>query len=343
VNQARELADFYGRPFLEFVLPTLPEVPEAELVPDFRIHAGTKAPTLSWELRELQVWAEAKRINALDLFQTLGLEVPQFPAELFVSPQDDPEMAASNTRELIDFSIQDQFKLTRSKETELPEILRGRFEELGVLLLRLSRGRISELKIRGICLAEFPLPVVIFGNEAPTAQAFTLVHEMAHILLKVSGITGQRERVDLLSVEGWCDRFAAAFLMPAPQVEAIVGPRPPTPKADVDGDYLKIVAGHFRVSPHALLIRLVHLKYVNADFYWEKKRREFEQQERDHKSFGRASFYGSRYHSTLGNLYTGLVLDAWGVGRLTNHNAAQYMDIKNLRHLDDIRSHFGSK
>src|SRR5690242_16976058 len=45
VRQARVLAEFYERPFLEFFLPEPPDLPSPELVPDFRMHAGAIPPS----------------------------------------------------------------------------------------------------------------------------------------------------------------------------------------------------------------------------------------------------------------------------------------------------------
>jgi hypothetical protein len=84
----------------------------------------------------------------------------------------------------------------------------------------------------------------------------------------------------------------------------------------------------------------VHLRYVAAKYYWEVKKPQFDKVEREYKRFGRATYYGSRYKSQLGKLYTGLVLEAWSSGRLTNHNAAEFMGIKNFKHLHDIRDNF---
>jgi hypothetical protein len=90
-----------------------------------------------------------------------------------------------------------------------------------------------------------------------------------------------------------------------------------------------------------MLIRLVDLGYVEADYYWNVKKPEFDKQEDRYKGGGRSEYYGSRYRAAQGDLYTGLVLEAWSSGRITNHNAAEFMGIKNLRHLDDVRDHFG--
>jgi hypothetical protein len=86
-----------------------------------------------------------------------------------------------------------------------------------------------------------------------------------------------------------------------------------------------------------MLIRLVHLGYVQAAYYWDVKKAQFDEQDKK-KRFGRTKYYGSRFRASYGDLYTGLVIEAWTSGRITNHNAAEYMGIKNLAHLNDIRN-----
>lgn len=66
-----------------------------------------------------------------------------------------------------------------------------------------------------------------------------------------------------------------------------------------------------------MLIRLVHLGYVERRYYWELKKSQYKREEADFRSFGRPSYYGSRYRSTLDDLYTGLVMEAWNAGRIT--------------------------
>jgi hypothetical protein len=86
----------------------------------------------------------------------------------------------------------------------------------------------------------------------------------------------------------------------------------------------------------------VELGYVKENFYWKVKRAHFVAQESSFKASGRSEYYGSRYRSSRGDLYTGLVLDAWSNGAITNHNAAEFMGIKNIAHLDAIRDRFRS-
>jgi len=339
VKQARRLAELYHRAFSEFFLPSPPDIPKPKALPDFRLHKDALDASHEWEVEQLQQWAETQRESAIDLFQEIGERPPQIDADLFFSVKNDPEEAATAARGKVKFSKDDQFGLKKAQAYTLPNILRAKLEAIGVLTLRHSQ--LKDYGIRGMCIAEFPLPTIVITKESATAQAFTVIHEFAHILLKASGVTGPRSKdYDHVPEERWCDRFAAAFLMPKTLVEDALGKKPGKPKSGISDEDLEAAANLFRVSPHAMLVRLVHLGFVAAKYYWGVKKPQFDEQERSEKSFGRPKFYGTRYQSQLGDMYTGLVMEAWSSGRITNHNAAEYMGIKNLKHLNDIRREY---
>ncbi|NKL85762.1 XRE family transcriptional regulator [Rhizobium leguminosarum] len=338
VNQARALADLYERSFMEFFLDEPPTIKESIMVPDFRSHRRETIQREVVALKDIQYWAQAQRENALDLFEEAGDAIPSFPGTLFCTPATNPEDAARQSREAMDFTIESQLALKSSELNRFPTILRNRIERLGVLTLKNTSLR--EVGARGMCIAEFPIPVIVFGNEAPSAQAFTLAHELGHLALHQSGIISPLTASTTV-IEAWCDKFAAAFLMPRAAVVGRAGVIPPQPAPYMPDAKVNELAAVFRVSPHAMLIRLVHLGYVLPAYYWSVKKPQFEQQEAEYKSFGRSEYYGTRFRNALGDLYTGLVMEAWSNGRITNHNAAQYMGIKNLQHLNDIRDHFG--
>ena len=338
VNQARTLADLYERSFVEFFLDQPPQVIESELVPDFRAHRGVSIPREVVAIKDIQYWAQAQRDNALDLFDEVGDNVPVLPEVLFCTPAANPEDVARLFREKMGFTIEIQFAMKAAETSKFPSVLRTYIERLGILTLKNTALR--DIGARGMCIAEFPLPVIVFGNEAPTAQAFTLAHELGHIALHQSGIIAPLSSSST-DIENWCDRFAAAFLMPKEAIIQRAGALPNQPAPFISDQTVNDLASGFRGSPPAMLIRLVHLGYVLPAYYWSVKKPQFEQQESEHKSFGRSEYYGTRYRNALGDLYTGLVMEAWSNGRITNHNAAQFMGIKNLQHLNDIRDHFG--
>lgn len=342
VRQGRILAKVYGRPFLEFFSKSVPDLPEVELVPDFRMYSGQGSEKDVFELAEIQRWAEEQRINTLALFDEIGEQPPILSSNLTFNLSDDAETAASIVREVISLTVDEQIGLRADKAASFPGILRDRIENLGILVLKDSK--LSHFHARGICLFASPLPVIVFASEAPSAQAFTLAHELGHVMLRQSGISGTTSELSgdqtfAKDVENWCNRFASAFLVPRSALSRYFQ-RPEVALPSVPRETLKFLADRFKVSQHAMLLRLVSLAYVRETFYWTVMRPIFLKEEAEYKSFGRSPYYGKRYVNRLGRLYTGLVMDAWGSGAITSHNAAEYMGIENLSHLLDIRGDF---
>lgn len=344
IIQGRKLAAIYDRPLLEFFATDIPDVPGVELVPDFRFYSEGPSDRERVLLESIQRWAEEQRLNALDLLAELGEQPTALPAGLYATIDTDVETAADRARHLLDVKLEDQFALNVADIRHFTDHLRARFDRVGVLALRQSG--LKKLRTRGLCLYAEPMPVIVFGQEAPTAQAFTLSHELGHVLLRCSAISGpirfgRNVRTLEKRIEGWCNRFAAAFLIPREAVVRQLGSVPE--RADHFDDHrLRDLANLFSVSRHAMLIRLVNLGYVASSYYWRTKRPQFIREEDEYSSFGRPPYYGTRYVNKLGKMYTGLVLEAWDAGRITSHNAAEFMGIRNLAHLEDIRNNFGA-
>jgi Zn-dependent peptidase ImmA (M78 family)/DNA-binding XRE family transcriptional regulator len=342
VNQARKLAGFYGRGFLEFFLDDPPPLVEPKLIPDFRLYAHAANPSETRALKDVQLWAEAQRTNALDLYEELAEEPPPLNDKIFASTKDDAEKVATSAREAMGYPIEAQVGLPIQGRSQIPGTLRDKIEQLGILTLK--RSDVRHWGVRGFCIAENVLPVILFSKESPNAQAFTLGHELAHVLIQQSAISGSIPKTGgepkAREIEEWCDRFAAALLMPADKVGEWIKDVPVVGRA-ISDENLLAAAEYFGVSRHAMCIRLMHLGYVSQRFYWEDKKPQFDEEERRYRSFGRPKFYGRRYVGSLGNLYTSLVIEAWNGGRITNHTAAEFMGISNFVHLKNIRDDFG--
>jgi Zn-dependent peptidase ImmA (M78 family) len=342
IKQARKLAGVYDLPFMEFLSSERPKLKELELVPDFRMQPETKEPTEQYDLVLIQSEAEEVRLNAIDLFEMIGSAPPVLPEEFYASTTKNTEIVAASVRKIIGLPISEQLTRKGNDKDKFVTAFRNYLERSGILVMKNSG--LASFGARGMCFFASPLPVIIFSNEAPTAQAFTLAHELAHVVLKESAISGPiktaPEKTRAKTIEDWCDDFAGAFLMPSEEVASVLHPKPSQPEASMDDGRISRVANAFCVSRHAALVRLVKLRYVKEDFYWKIMRPRFREQEAAYKGGGRPKYYGSRFRSSRGDLYTGLVLEAWSNGSITNHNAGEFMGIKNLSHLEDIRNHF---
>ena len=342
-RQGRMLAKTYDRPFLELFSTRVPEVSETDLIPDFRLYSDGPSDQELRTLRDIQRWAEEQRSNALALLEELGEQPPIFSENLKFTLDNDPDTAARISREAMQFPVDEQLTLPPTKRQQLPNIFREKIERMGTLVLK--RNSLTRFRARGLCLCIHPLPVIVYGGEAPTAQSFTLAHEFGHVLISTSAISGTpfaRSRVytDVQKTENWCNGFASAFLIPEEDLDRFCA-KPKRPQSNFDDHKLQELAQAFSVSRHAMLIRLVALRYVESEFYWGRMRPLFLQEEATYKSFGRPSYYGMRYVNSKGRFYTRLVLEAWGMGLINSHNAAEYMDINNLDHLVEVRKDFG--
>lgn len=103
-------------------------------------------------------------------------------------------------------------------------MLRGAAERAGIyVLMRGDLGSyhtdIGEDVFRGFALADDVVPfVVINDNDAAAARPFTLLHELAHIWLGASGVSGPLRGVPKNSIERFCNDTASEFLLPSSQV-----------------------------------------------------------------------------------------------------------------------------
>lgn len=343
VRQARILAHLYDLNFLEFFSKDFPTRRKVKLVPDFRKYAGTgEGIGSTGELESIQTWAESIRENALALISELGEMPPSLSENIRFGIDADPNSASQIAREALNFPFAQQREAAKVGPHVLSAALREAVEAFGVMTLKSSR--LASIGARGICLSADPLPVIIIGADAPTAQSFSLLHELGHVLIGESGVSGSymapRPDVDTAAaVENWCNEFASCFLIPEEALSEIEA-KPKMPRADYDLDRLKGIARFFGVSRHAALIRLINLGYVRSDFYWKTARAIFLEEEKNFKQFGRSKYYAARYISRFGKFYIGLVLEAFTRGIISAHNASEYIEVKNLQHFIDIRREF---
>jgi Zn-dependent peptidase ImmA (M78 family) len=99
--------------------------------------------------------------------------------------------------------------------------LRTKAESAGIFVLLIGNlgshhTNISVDAFRGFALADDIAPfVVINDQDAPTAWSFTLLHEITHLWLGKTGLSGRSHD---LQIEKFCNDVAARFLLPSDEV-----------------------------------------------------------------------------------------------------------------------------
>jgi Zn-dependent peptidase ImmA (M78 family) len=275
VAQLRLLAAKYHFPLAVFYLPE----PPADFAPlrDFRrlpdADDETITPNLAFHIRS----AYERRELALELYDELRNEPQPFPIKATV--RDDPEKVGQAIRDFLGVDDDNQKKAARSDRSF--DFWRRKMEEHDVLVFVISGPHYAvELReMRGFAIAKPEMPVIVV-NERDYSQggrAFTLLHELAHIILGESAISnGSAEDFkatsEELRIERFCDAVAAAALMPRGLILSLPNVAAPGAR-EWDDDELRTMARSIGVSREALLIRFVSLKRATWDFYHEQRER----------------------------------------------------------------------
>lgn len=123
--------------------------------------------------------------------------------------------------------LDEDWAFDRRDSADAVNYLTERIEELGIAVCFNSgvennnRREIPVEECRGFALVNEVAPFIFVNNkDSKTAQLFTLIHETTHILLGTSA--GYGGDVDMIHdvTERYCDKVAAAFLMPADLVKS---------------------------------------------------------------------------------------------------------------------------
>jgi transcriptional regulator with XRE-family HTH domain len=172
IKQARRLAGVYDLPFMELLSKERPKVKDLELVPDFRMQRETEQPTEQYDLILIQSEAEEVRLNAIDLFEMVGSQPPTLPEAFYADTKQKADVVAASVREIIGMPIAEQLSRKGNDKDKFVTAFRNYLERSGIIVMKNS-GLVN-FGARGMALFASPLPVIIFSNEAPTAQAFIL-------------------------------------------------------------------------------------------------------------------------------------------------------------------------
>lgn len=345
VNQLRTLAQAYKRPLSVFYLQ---EVPAAFMVMhDFRRLPGEGmrrySPALLYEMRV----AQQRRELALELYEELADQPPQFP--LRAQMADDPEDLGRQIRETLNVSYAEQ--ATWRQDRAGFNNWRLRIEGAGALVFQATRVPSDE--ISGMAIAEDVLPVIVVNRkDTPNRRTFSLLHEFAHVALRLSGVSDLDIEADRppedQRVEVFCNRVAAAALMPRERLlgEAIVVAHGAGNPLWADEE-IEELARIYSVSREALLRRLLTFGRTTEAFYQEKRTQylaEFrERRAREREQLKDQDFMRNPSREALsdfGRPFVRLVLDNYYQDRITLSDVSGYLGVR-VRHIEKIEQAIG--
>ena len=340
VSQLRRLAAKYHFPLAVFYLSE----PPTDFAPlrDFRrlLDAAdeTITPNLAFHIRG----AYERRELALELYDELNSRPKAFP--LKAALKDDPEKIGQAIRDFLD--IDDDSQKRAARQDRAFDFWRRRMEEHDILVFVISGPHYSvDLKeMRGFAIAKPELPVIVVNGRdySQGGKAFTLLHELVHVILGESAISnGAAEDLgntpEEQRIERFCDAVAAAALMPRRLVLSFPDAAPAGEREWSD-EALRTIARAIGVSREALLIRFVTIKRATWDFYRTRRVRFLEEyrEAAEEKAKGPNKQIPIKRPVMLmswnGRGFTRLVLRSYYDNRITLNDVSSYLGAK-LKHI----------
>lgn len=214
-----KMAKAYRRPLLTFYLQQPPV--KAERGEDFRTLPGGRelesAPKLDALVRDVFVRQRLVRSILEDSDEAQPLK---FVGSITLAQP--VEHAAKVISERLSFDL-DEFRRKKSVEESF-NYLRGLTEKLGVFVLLIGNlgthhTALSTDIFRGFALAEKVAPfIVVNDQDAKVAWSFTLLHELAHIWLGRTGVSGADFEQ---KIEQFCNDIASEMLLPEAEMNEL--------------------------------------------------------------------------------------------------------------------------
>jgi Zn-dependent peptidase ImmA (M78 family) len=244
LTEAKAVARKLHRQLATFLLPAPPSTDAADV--KFRHPMGTSARQLNpTERRYLRRATRLQRafVWMLEEMKRPAAGVPQ------ATIAEEAVVTAAVVRKLLRVTATQQ-KEWKSASRAF-DAWRESVENLGVIVLLFSMGKDA---VRGFSLWHPAAPVVVINTAwTDEARIFTLFHELGHLVTRSNSacaavlLTGDpRERA-----ERWCERFAAAVLLPSGMLDEI--------GTVSDLKSLGNLARKYKVSLTAMALQLIHL------------------------------------------------------------------------------------
>ncbi len=104
-----------------------------------------------------------------------------------------------------------------------------------------------------------PVVVVNQSNKPIERVRFTILHELAHLILHFDSSINQNEKL----VETYCHRFASTFLLPTDKLIQRIGPK----RHHIRIQELISIKEYFGISIRAIIHRLKDLQVITDDYY----------------------------------------------------------------------------
>jgi len=329
IPQARKASEVFRRPLAVFYLSRPPE--DFDTLRDYRRLPLEQTRAYSTRLISLMRTSQERQNWAKDFLRDEGGERIEFVGS--ASLGDSPLSAARHLRSALDIDRDEQYKCKTREDTLL--LWLRKTERAGVFVFR--EGGIDLRECRGFAASDDIAPFIYLNSEdARSAQMFTLVHELAHLLINQSGVSnlledGRYKSNEASTVESFCNQVASEVLLDRERFE-IEWTR--LTHLDIE-DQIERLSVAFKVSEEVVARRLLDGRRINQGLY-RQLREEYQLRWNELKrvkiarmktQVGGPSFYQTKVANN-GYAFTRTVIGAFSGGSLSGREASALLGVK---------------
>lgn len=345
VNQLQKIAEYFNRSLLFFL--ERKDVDDKKIYsPQFRTINNQKL-LHSRKINALIERVEQHRKIYLNLLNELGTPAINNWHPKQINFNINIKQSANNAREWL--GIQDNLNF--------PE-LRALVESKGIMVF-VSNGYPGKWQIdkkspvRGFALYYQMLPIIVIKKQVSKgAQAFTLLHELAHLLLHKESMLDENE--DFYAYHGkekQANEFASNALMPDKSINMVDLDELQNLDVQEYDNYLKQFKKRWCVSGDAILYRLLRdgkITQAHYQSYKNLKERQFREKRAEEERQKEQGTYRPpprtyRHREPInifGKAYVATVLDALQNKHITLSKASTHLDNLKIRTLHKLGSDF---
>jgi Zn-dependent peptidase ImmA (M78 family)/transcriptional regulator with XRE-family HTH domain len=313
--------NIYKRPLAVFFLPEPPDevtpIKEFRTLPD--IDLQTLYPDTYLQIRH----ARAYQLALNELFEGENPVIKPIWQYINLYLEKDIAEQAQTIRKFLSVDIKDQIKWVNDEDAL--KHWRQAVEETGVFVFK---NAFKQKEISGFCLIDENFPIIYLNNSTTkTRQIFSLLHELAHLLLNINGIskfdTTYIERLlgKEKAIEIFCNAIAAEILIPAADFSEKTNNLSANIE-DMPDEYFSKLANQYGVSREAILRRIMDQKRINPAFY-EQKAKYWTSQKKQGKG---GNWYASQ-GTYLSSRFSKEVISRYYHGQVTIEQAADFLGI----------------
>lgn len=329
--QLLNMAKVYRRPLITFYLPKPPE--RGERGEDFRTLPPdrTQADDALLDALIRDVRSRQSVVRALAEEEDEAQPLPYIGS---CTMRDSSNVVLASIKEVLRIDLAEYRRQKNAEEAFA--YLRAQAERAGIFVLLMGNlgthhSAIAVETFRGFAIADAFAPfIVINDQDARTAWSFTLLHEIAHLWLGTTGVSGTSFEK---AIERFCNDVASSFLLPANELDELnIGVDTTSARAI---ELITVFANKRFVSRKMVAYGLLKAQRIDLETWraldaalfklWQKEKAT--QKEKSRESENGPNYYVVRRHR-LGRALLGFVERSMGAGALTPVKAAKVLGVK---------------